>query len=410
MEKKTIEEFAKYGIDPFQAEKTLEEVAISLPCWQLDDVHGFESHEALSGGIASTGNYPYRARDFQELASDMDMALSLIPGKKKINVHASYQTEDPVDRSKVSIKNYQSWIEFAKKEKMGLDFNPTIFSSRHLKNGLSLSSYDEGTRDYWIKHCINCLRISEELARNTGERCLCNIWIPDGLKETPSDRLTPRKNLLDSLNKIFLAGYDRSLIDVSLESKVFGIGLESYTVGSNEFYLLAASKFNAICLLDMGHFHPTENVADKIASLLCYFPKIAMHLSRPVRWDSDHVVKLNDDLQEVTDELVRNHALDKTYLALDYFDASINRVSALVIGARNVEKALLRSLLTPWGLLQAAQKDGSHDLLYFEEEIKSLPWGEVWNDYCEKRGVPRDGEWHKDIERYEKKVMSKRGN
>lgn len=406
---KAKQAYAAYGVDVEAALKKASETPISLQCWQLDDVAGFENAGDLTGGIQATGNYPGKARNYEELTQDLEKALSLIPGKKKVNLHAIYQSDDVTDRKDISEKNFARWIAFAKEHGLGLDFNPTLFSSSHMYDGCSLSSDDEKTRQYWIEHCINSIKVSEAFAKATGQRCLCNIWIPDGMKEDPADRLGPRMRLKDSLDKILAVPYDKNLVDVAVESKVFGIGLESYTVGSNEFYVSYAVSHQILALLDMGHYHPTENVADKISSLLCFLPRIAFHLSRPVRWDSDHVIRYNDDLRAVFDELVRNDALDRTDIGLDFFDASINRVAALVIGSRNAEKALLNSLLTPWALLKKAQEEHDHTkLLQLSEDIKTLPFGEVFAEYCARAGVPADGKWYEQIEDYEKNVLLKR--
>lgn len=410
MKKATVELYKRYGVDVYQALNQLKNVKISLHCWQLDDVNGFENAGILTGGIQSTGNYPYKARNFAELTEDLDEALKYIPGKKKINIHASYQVDNICDRRDISKDQFVSWVEYAKKRGLGLDFNPTIFSSDMLKDGLSLSSPEKEVRDYWITHCINSIKVSEYFATELHQTSLCNIWIPDGLKEVPSDREGPRARLKDSLDKIISYKYDKRKVDISVESKVFGIGVESYTVGSHEFYMNYAAKNDLLCLLDTGHFHPTENVADKISSLLLFNKKLALHVSRPVRWDSDHVLKLNDDLQEVCDELVKCNALKRTHIGLDYFDGSINRVAALIIGARNIEKALLRALLTPWVLLKKTQDEHDHTLtLELQEEVKSLPWMEVWREYCLRQGCFQDDEWYELVKKYEKEVMAKRG-
>lgn len=410
MRKEVKEKYAKYGIDVNKALKELAKVKISIHCWQLDDVSGFENAGSLTGGIQSTGDYPGKARNFDELINDLDVALKYIPGSKKINLHACYQTGNIVDRRDVNIDQFKAWVDYAKERNLGLDYNPTIFSSPMLKDGLSLSSPDKEIRDYWIEHCINSLKITEYFGKELNQKSLCNIWIPDGLKEVPADRLGPRKRLKESLDKILEYKYDKKVMDVSVESKVFGIGVESYTVGSNEFYLSYAMKNNILCLLDTGHFHPTENVADKISSLILFSPKLAFHVSRPVRWDSDHVLKLNDDLQDVADELVKCDILDKVYLGLDYFDGSINRVAALIIGARNMEKALLKALLTPWNLLKEAQDNYDHTrVLALQEEIKTLPWTEVWDEYCKKEGCLDESSWYENVMEYEKEILSKRG-
>ena len=403
--------YKKYGIDVDLALKRLHDTKISLHCWQLDDVMGFENQDQLTGGIQTTGNYPGRARNFSELTKDLDFALKYIPGSKKINLHANYQVLDIVDRKDVTIHQFKPWVDFAKERGLGLDFNPTIFSSPMLKDNMSLSSPIDEVREYWITHCINSLKITEYFGKELGQKALCNIWIPDGLKDVPANRMTPRERLKDSLDKI-LSGYkyDKKYMDVSVESKVFGIGMESYTTGSHEFYMNYAIKNDILCLLDTGHFHPTENVADKISSMLLFNDRLAFHVSRPVRWDSDHVLKLNDDLQDVADELVKCNGLDRSYIGLDYFDASINRVAALIIGARNMEKALLKALLTPWDLLTKYQDTLDHTrVLALQEELKTLPWGEVWDEYCLREGASLESEWFKDVIEYENTVLKKRG-
>lgn len=403
--------YASYGIDVDEVLSKLANVTMSIHCWQLDDVSGFENTGTLTGGIQATGNYPGKARNFDELTQDLDVALKFIPGKKKINLHAIYQTGKIVDRKDISIEQFTKWVEYAKERNLGLDYNPTIFSSSMVKDGLSLSSPDKEVRDYWIEHCINSLKITEYFGRELNQKALCNIWIPDGLKDVPGDRMGPRRRLKESLDKILEYNYDKNYMDVSVESKVFGIGVESYTVGSHEFYMNYANSKNILCLLDTGHFHPTENVADKISSMLLFNSKLAFHVSRPVRWDSDHVLKLNDDLQEVANELVKCNALDNIYLGLDYFDASINRVVALVIGARNMQKALLKALLTPWKLLKEAQDNYNHTrVLALQEEINTLPWGEVWNEYCLRQGCLNEKEWFDEVLKYEKEVLLKRAN
>ena len=410
MRKEVIETFKKYGVDVKKAIEKLKSVPISVQCWQLDDIDGFLKKESLSGGIASTGNYPYKARNFEELTEDYKFALDLIPGAKKINLHAIYEDSDLVDRRDISINNFKRWLEFAKANDYGIDFNPTVFASPMLVDGLSLSSPQEEVRDYWIKHCINSIKISEKFGEILHKKSLCNIWIPDGLKEVPADRISLRENLKNSLDKIFEYKYNKDYCDVSLESKVFGIGVESCTIGSWEFYQNYCAKTDVLNLIDMGHYHPTENVADKISSVLLFNKKIAFHISRPVRWDSDHVVKLNDELQEVCDELVKCSALDRAYIGLDYFDGSINRVASLVIGSRNLVKALLRSLLTPWETLKKYQNEGKHtEVLMLQEELKTLPWNEVYEEYLKECGVESEYTWFKKVQEYEKRVMSKRG-
>lgn len=411
MKKDVFEKYAAYGVDPRQAIKDLSKVKVSIHCWQLDDVAGFETNGPLTGGIQATGNYPFKARDFEELTSDLDEALKFIPGPKKINLHAIYRvSERPIERCDIGPEHFEKWVGYARERGLGLDFNPTFFSSPKVVDGMTLSSNDEAIRSYWIKHAINSRKIAEYFGRELGQKSLCNIWIPDGLKDIPADRVGPRDRLKDSLDQIYAVHCNHRYMDDSVESKVFGIGLESYTVGSHEFYLSYAMKRHILCLLDTGHFHPTENVADKISSLLLFSPKLALHVSRPVRWDSDHVLRLNDDLQEVANELVKCHALEKAYIGLDYFDASINRVAALVIGSRNMEKALLKALLTPWDQLKKLQEEGNFTMkLALEEEIKTLPFDSIWDEYCLRQGVMTGMGWYDEVANYEKTIMSERG-
>jgi len=404
------EKYAKYGIDIDKAIKRLGNIKISIQCWQLDDVQGFENDGPLTGGIQATGNYPGKARNFEELTQDLDKVLSYVPGSKKVNLHAIYQVGDKVvDRAEVGPEQFVKWVEYAKSRGIGLDYNGTFFSSPMVQNGLTLSSPNKEVRDYWIKHAIESRRVSEYFGKELGQKSLCNLWIPDGLKDIPGDRMGPRARLKDSLDQIFTVKMDRRYMEDSVESKVFGIGAESYTAGSHDFYLSYAMKNNLLCLLDTGHFHPTENVADKISSLLLFSPKLAFHVSRPVRWDSDHVLRLNDDLQDVANELIKCNAAEKSYIGLDYFDASINRVAALTLGARNMEKALLKALLTPWDLLKEYQdKEDYTSALVVSEAIKTLPFDAVWERYLEKQGVPSDDEWFEDCKKYEQEVLLKR--
>ncbi|CDC42690.1 l-rhamnose isomerase [Firmicutes bacterium CAG:449] len=411
MNQEVKNKFLKYGVDVDVALQKMKEVVVSIHCWQLDDVQGFENDGPLTGGIQSTGNHPGKARNFKELTSDLKEALKYIPGKKKINLHAIYQAgEKIVDRSEVGINEFTKWVDFAKENNLGLDYNPTLFSSNMVKNGLTLSSPEEEVRKYWIKHVINSLKITEYFGKELHQKALCNIWIPDGLKDVPADRIGPRQRLKESLDEILKYDYNKDYMDVSVESKVFGIGVESYTTGSHEFYLSYAMKNNILCLLDTGHFHPTENVADKISSLLLFSPKLALHVSRPVRWDSDHVLKLNDDLQEVANELVKCDALNRTYIGLDYFDGSLNRVASIVIGSRNMYKAILKALLTPWKYMKKLQD--SYDfttLLVLQEEIKDLPYYEVWKEFCKQENVISDEKWYNKVKKYEEKIIKVRG-
>ena len=406
------ERYAALGIDTEKAISTLLATPISMHCWQGDDVRGFEGATALDGGIQATGNYPGAARTPAELMQDIDRALSLVPGKHRLNIHANYavfENGEHADRDALLPRHFAAWVRFAKERGLGLDFNPTFFSHPMAASGLTLSSADDNVREFWIRHGIACLRISEYFARETGKKCLMNIWIPDGYKDTPADRQGPRRRFAESLDRILGAGYDRDLVAVSLESKVFGIGVESYTVGSAEFCLEYSAKHGLVPLMDNGHYHPTEVVSDKIPSMLLFADNIALHVTRGVRWDSDHVVLFDDETREIAKEVVRCNALDRTFLALDYFDASINRIAAWVIGMRNLEKALLNALLTPHEQLRALQDAGRFtELLAAHEELKTLPMGAVWEELCTRAGVPADGSWMDAVKQYEKDVFPTR--
>lgn len=406
------ERYAALGIDTEKAISTLLATPISMHCWQGDDVRGFEGATALDGGIQATGNYPGAARTPAELMQDIDRALSLVPGKHRLNIHANYavfENGEHADRDALLPRHFAAWVRFAKERGLGLDFNPTFFSHPMAASGLTLSSPDDNVREFWIRHGIACLRISEYFARETGKKCLMNIWIPDGYKDTPADRQGPRRRFAESLDRILGAGYDRDLVAVSLESKVFGIGVESYTVGSAEFCLEYSAKHGLVPLMDNGHYHPTEVVSDKIPSMLLFADNIALHVTRGVRWDSDHVVLFDDETREIAKEVVRCNALDRTFLALDYFDASINRIAAWVIGMRNLEKALLNALLTPHEQLRALQDAGRFtELLAAHEELKTLPMGAVWEELCTRAGVPADGSWMDAVKQYEKDVFPTR--
>ena len=402
--------YAEFGIDTEKAIETLKNVNISVHCWQGDDVVGFDSRESLSGGIQATGNYPGKANTPEELMADYDKAFSLIPGKKKLNLHASYAIFDDgeqVGRDKIQPKHFTKWVEFAKERGMGIDFNPTFFSHPMVKDGLTLSSPDDEVREYWINHGIACLKIAEHFATETGIPCVMNIWIPDGYKDIPADRLSPRRRFKDSLDKILDTPYDKSKVYVTLESKVFGIGLESYTVGSAEFCLSYSDYKGITPLMDNGHYHPTEVVSDKISSLLLFNEKIALHVTRAVRWDSDHVVIFDDETKEIAKEIVRNDALDRVFIATDYFDASINRISAWVTGVRNVQKALLFALLQPAGELKRLQDENNFtEVMYLSEEMKMMPLGDVWNEFLDREGVTRN--YLDEVKKYESEVLSKR--
>lgn len=403
--------YRELGVDTDAALETLKHVPISMHCWQGDDVMGFEGATELTGGIQATGDYPGRARTPEELMMDIDQALRLIPGKHRLNLHASYAIfEDgkKADRNALKPEHFKKWVEFAKARGLGLDFNPTFFS-HPLASPFTLSSPDENIRRFWIDHGKACLRIAEYFAGELGGQSLVNIWIPDGYKDIPADRLGPRARFKDSLDQILSIGYDKSKVLVAIESKVFGIGMESYTVGSHEFCMNYAAKNGILCLLDNGHYHPTEMVSDKIPSMLLFNEKLALHVTRPVRWDSDHVVIFDDELKEIAREIVRNGALDRVIIGLDYFDASINRVSAWVLGMRNMQKALLYALLTPDKQLAKLQNEGNYtELLVRQEELKFYPFADVWNYFCQCNGVPAGDAWFKEIRKYEQEVLALR--
>ena len=404
------EVYAAAGVDTDKALEALKQIPISMHCWQGDDVIGFDGGGALSGGIQTTGNYAGRARTPQELMEDIDKALSLIPGKHRLNLHASYaifEEGEKVDRDKLEPRHFAKWVEFARERGLGLDFNPTMFSHPKAENA-TLSSEDPQIRKFWIDHCKACLRISEYFARELNTHCTMNIWIPDGFKDIPADRTAPRARLKDSLDQILSIGYDRSKVYVAVESKVFGIGMESCTVGSHEFYMNYAAKNDLLCLLDNGHYHPTELVSDKISSMLLFYDKLALHVTRGVRWDSDHVVLLDDETKEIAKEIIRGGA-DRVLLALDFFDASINRISAWVVGMRNMQKALLNALLMPQERWAKLQEDRNFTRLMMEmEEFKTYPMGAVWDYFCQENGVPVKEEWFDAVMEYEKQVLSKR--
>lgn len=404
--------YQEIGVNTESAIAALKNISISMHCWQGDDVTGFDHEGKLDGGIQATGNYQGKARTPEELMADMDKAFSLIPGKHKINLHACYAIfgeGEFVDRDKLEPKHYEKWVVFAKERGLGLDFNPTIFSHPMMKDGLSLSSPDEEIRNFWIAHCRACIRISEYFANETGTPCAMNIWIPDGYKDIPADRLGPRARFKDSLDKILDMDYDKEKVLVCLESKVFGIGLESYTVGSSEFTINYAARNGIISLMDNGHYHPTEVVSDKISSMLLFADKIALHVTRPVRWDSDHVLLFDDETKEIAKEIVRNDAIERVLLGLDYFDASINRISAWVVGMRNMQKAFLYALLSPNKKLKELQDTNQMtEAMMLQEEVKTYPLGDVWNYFCEIQGVPGREEWFQEVQQYEKDVLMKR--
>jgi len=407
---KAKKDYENIGVNVDSALATLGDKAISIHCWQGDDVAGFDSG-GIGGGIQATGNYPGKARNFEELKEDFKKACSQIPGKKRINLHASYSVfaegERP-NRNEIEYKHFSPWVDYAREIGIGIDFNPTCFGHPMVKDNMTLSGPDEATRRFWIEHCKRSRQISNSIGEALDDKVLCNIWIPDGLKEIPADRMTPRLRLKEALDEIFSQKLE-NVIDC-VESKVFGIGVESYTVGSNEFYLAYASgKPGVYNLLDNGHYHPTESAADKIPALLCFFDKIPLHITRPVRWDSDHVVLFDDETRELCKEIVRNGALDKVLIGLDFFDASINRIAAWVLGTRSVQKALLYALLMPNDELKEAQDKGDFTkMMVMMETVKTLPFGDVWAAYCESQNVSQDGEWLDSVLEYERNVLSKR--
>lgn len=417
MEKKIIsayenakERFAALGVDTEQAIQTADKTPLSLHCWQGDDVRGFEnSGLGLTGGIQATGNYPGSARTPYELRADMEKAMSLVPGALKVSLHASYlESETPVDRDAIEPRHFSAWAEWAKEKGVGLDFNQTFFS--HQKSGdFSLSSRDPEIRDFWVEHARRCRRIGEYFGKTTGRTCVTNLWVHDGCKEAPIDKIGPRERLIESLDKIFADKIDKKYNKDALESKLFGIGSESYVVGNHEFYMGYAQKNGKLLTLDTGHYHPTETVSGKISAVLLFIDEVLLHLSRPVRWDSDHVVILDDELSAIMQEVVRGGLLGRVNLGLDYFDASINRVAAWVIGARNARRALFKACLEPVGLLKKleAEGDGTSVLALLEEQ-KGMPWAAVWDYYCLTRSLPVGVDWLAEVKRYEAEVLSKR--
>lgn len=404
--------YAELGVDTGTALRQLATIPISIHCWQGDDVGGFESAgTALGDGLAVTGNYPGKARTPDELRSDFEQVLSLVPGKHRFNLHASYAEmgRRRVERDELGAEQFRNWIAWAKTLGIGLDFNPTYFSHPKVVGGLTLTSPDKSIRQFWIEHGIRCREIGAAIGKALGKACVTNLWIPDGMKDTPADRLAPRERLLAALDAIFKKRIDRKLNLDSVEPKLFGIGAESYTPGAHEFYLGYAVSRQILLTLDAGHYHPTEGIADKLSSVLLYVPEIVLHVSRGVRWDSDHVVTLTDDLQAIAQEIVWNGFTNRTHIGLDYFDASINRVAAWTIGTRNMIKALLLALLAPIELLRAAEADGDYTTrLALMEDSKLLPAGAVWDYYCETQNVPAGEAWLAEVKRYETAVLARR--
>ena len=407
-----VQRYATLGVDVQSALEQLQKISISLHCWQGDDVGGFEaSGEELGGGIAVTGNYPGKARTPNELRSDLELALSLIPGRHRLNLHAIYGEFEgqKVDRDQIEVKHFEGWIDWAKSQQLGVDFNPSYFSHPKAADGLTLAHPDSAIRDFWIQHGVACRKIGTAFGQALGTPCVTNVWVPDGYKDTPANRKAPRERLAQSLDTIFAESIDPALHLDAVECKLFGIGSESYVVGSHEFYLGYAISRQKLLCLDAGHFHPTEVISDKISSVLAYVPEILLHVSRGVRWDSDHVVTFSDELQAIAQEIVRGQFTERVHVGLDFFDASINRVAAWVIGTRNTIKALMCALLEPTEKLEQLEQAG--DLtgrLALSEELKSMPFGAVWDYYCTTQNVPVGLSWLEDVKRYESDVLSLR--
>ncbi len=405
------EVYAGRGVDVDKAIEAMKGVPISMNCWQADDVLGFDGDDTLSGGIATTGNYPGRARTADELRADADKAMSMIPGEKKFNLHASYANLNgrKIERSEYTADLFSEWMDWAKERGMGLDFNPTYFSHPMVKDGFTLASPDKAVRDYWIEHGKRCREIGEAFYKTLGKECVINYWMPDGYKDNPIDMAGPRARMVESLDAIF-AGGNIEGVKEAVESKVFGLGVESYTVGSHELMMGYAITRNKLYCLDAGHFHPTEVISNKISSIMQYMPELLLHVSRPVRWDSDHVVTMDDELMAIMQQVVRNGYTQRVKIVLDFFDASINRLAAWIIGTRNARKALLRANLENTAELKKLELDTDFTArLALTEEDKTLPFGAIWDYYCLKEGVPVGEDWLKEVRDYEKNVMSARG-
>ncbi|MBS5451023.1 MAG: L-rhamnose isomerase [Coriobacteriia bacterium] len=409
------EAYAAYGIDTDAVMDKLADKAISIQCWQGDDVMGFDQKDnAASGGILTTGNYPGRARTFEELTADFEKAASLIPGKKRINLHASYAVFTPenpwVDRDQLEYKHFAPWVEWAKEKGFGIDFNPTLFSHPKMNHDCSVSSPDKETRDFWIRHCVACRKIAERIGEELDDMVLNNFWIPDGLKDVPADRYGMRERLRESLDEIY--SFETPHVIDSVEQKVFGIGLEGFTTGNNEFYISYAAKKggNHVVLIDAGHFNPTESIADKLPSLLQFFPYVPLHVTRPMHWDSDHVVLFDDNIRDIASEVVRcPGGFEKIIIGLDFFDASINRIGAWATGTRAMEKSLLFEMLQPWDRLKELQDTYQFsEKMMVTEQFKSMPFGAVWDYYCRRENVPLDGELWAPVKAYEDEVLSAR--
>jgi L-rhamnose isomerase len=402
--------YESYGVDVDKAIDTLKKIRISIHCWQGDDVQGFHSKESLSGGISVTGNYPYRASNIHELREDIDQVLSLVPYQHKLNLHAIYlDSDEHVELDKIEPKHFSSWVEWAKERNLGLDFNPTLFSHPNSKSGFTLSSMNSDIQKFWINHVNQSRKIAAYFGEALNIPSICNIWIPDGFKDTPFLRLEPRKRLEEALNSIYQQNYDKKYLIDTLESKLFGIGAESYTTGSHEFYLGYAVKNQKGLCLDSGHFHPTEHVYDKLSSVSLFVNDILLHVSRPVRWDSDHVVTLDDELFEIMNSITADDLINKVHIGLDYFDASINRIAAWVQGIRNTQKSLLKSLLRPFDKFKELDHENKYtDRLILQEELKSLPFNVIYDYLCEKENIPMGNQWLEHINAYEKTLKENR--
>lgn len=404
-------QYATLGIDTDEVLRKIAEVKISMHCWQGDDVRGFLNPDGeLTGGIAVSGNYLGAAHTPDQLRTDLEQAYALIPGKHKLNLHAMYaDTTEQVDLNALEPRHFSKWVDWAKAQGIGLDFNPTFFSHVNSADGFTLASPDESIRQFWIEHGKASRKIANYFGEELGQVCVNNFWVPDGYKDTPIDRLSPRQRLMASLDEIFETDYDTAYTLDAVESKVFGLGAEAYTVGSHEFYMGYGLTRDKLICMDAGHFHPTEVISDKLSALSLYSSGILLHVSRPVRWDSDHVVVMDDELQAIGRELVRNDLLQKTYIGLDFFDATINRVAAWVIGTRNAIKAVLKAMLEPTDYLKKIEREGNYtERLAVVEELKDFPFGSVWNYYCQEQGVPVGLDWLTEVKAYEKNVLAKR--
>jgi L-rhamnose isomerase len=407
------EQYQSLGVDVDAALKRMQSIAISVHCWQGDDVAGFEGDDgSLGNGLAVTGNYPGRARTPEELRSDLEMAYSLIPGKHRLNLHALYgEFHGPVDRNEIGVEHFQGWIDWSKSQGVSLDFNPSYFSHANASDGFTLSHSDPGIRKFWVEHGIASRRIAAAMGQSQGNACINNFWVPDGYKDTPASRKAPRERLAESLDAIFAEDLSPGHTLDAVECKLFGIGSESYVVGSHEFYMGYAMSRNKVLCLDAGHFHPTEVISDKISSVMMYVPEILLHVSRGVRWDSDHVVTYSDELQSIMQEIVRGDYLDRVHIGLDFFDASINRVAAWAIGTRNALKAALAALLEPTETIQQLERDGDYTgRLALMEEQKMMPLGAIWNYYCQSNDVPAGAEWLEKVRNYESSTLSHRSD